>query len=176
VSSGASRPAKKKVALNWTNANSRAVLEAAPDALLVVNRAGVVVAANLRAEKLYGYTREQLIGKMVESLIPDRFRDRHRQHLENFFRNPETQAIQVLKIFALRSDASEIPVDVSLSLLTIESETFAISATRDATERYRAEELKAAEAGQRQGEEHFRMVADTAPVLIWMSGADKLCT
>jgi PAS domain S-box-containing protein len=88
------------------------------------------------------------------------------------------QAKQVLEIFALRSDASEIPVDVSLSLLTIGSETFAISATRDATERRRIEELKRAEAvlrETRESEQRFRLIADTAPVLIWMSGADQLC-
>src|ERR1700687_51658 len=129
----------------WADANCRAVLEAAPDAMLVVNRAGEIVAANLQAQKFYGYSRERLIGSVVESLIPARLRDRHRQHRENFFANPETQFMQVLEIFAVRSDASEIPVDVSLSLLTIGSETFAISAIRDAAERVRAEELKRAE-------------------------------
>jgi PAS domain S-box-containing protein len=82
----------------------------------------------------------------------------------------------VLEISAVRSDASEIPVDVSLSLLTIASETFAISVIRDATERVRAEELKRSATILRESEERFRLVADTAPVLIWMSGANKLCT
>ena len=126
----------------WADANCRAVLEAAPDAMLVVNRAGEIVAANLQAQKLYGYSREHLIGRVVESLIPARLRDRHRQHRENFFANPEMQATQVLEIFAVRSDASEIPVDVSLRLLTIGTETLAISAVRDATERRRLEEVK----------------------------------
>src|ERR1019366_4969846 len=105
-----------------------------------------IVAANLQAQKLYRYSREHLIGSVVESLIPPRLRDRHRQHRENFFANPETQAMQGLEIFALRSDASETPVDVSLSLLTIGSETFGISAIRNATERVRAEELNRSEA------------------------------
>jgi len=160
----------------WADANCRAVLEAAPDAMLVVNRTGEIVAANQQATKLYGYSREHLIGRVVESLIPARLRDRHRQHRENFFANPEMQATQVIEIFAVRSDASEIPVDVSLGLLTIGTETFAISAVRDATGRVRAEELKRSEAILRESEERFRLVADTAPVLIWMSGTDKLCT
>ena len=146
----------------WADANCRAVLEAAPDAMLVVNRTGEVVAANQQATKLYGYSREHLIGMVVESLIPARLRDRHRQHRENFFANPETQAIQVLEIFAVRSDASEIPVDVSLKLLTIGTETFAISAVRDATEHRRLEELKRAEAVLREkneSEERFRLAA-----------------
>ena len=161
---------------DWADANCRAVLEAAPDAMLVVNRTGEIVAANQEATKLYGYGREQLIGRVVESLIPARLRDRHRQHRENFFANPEMQTMQVIEIFAVRSDASEIPVDVSLRLLTIGTETFAISAIRDATARVRTEELKRAEAILRESEQRFRSVADTAPVLIWMSGSDKLCT
>ena len=160
----------------WADANCRAVLEAAPNAMLVVNRTGEIVGVNQEATKLWGYSREHLIGRVVESLIPARLRDRHRQHRENFFANPEMQTMQVTEIFAVRSDASEIPVDVSLSLLTIGTETFAISAIRDATSRVRAEELKRSETILRESEERFRLVADTAPVLIWMSGTDKLCT
>jgi PAS domain S-box-containing protein len=146
----------------WADANCRAVLEAAPDAMLVVNRAGEIVAANLQAQKFFGYSREHLIGSVVESLIPARLRDRHRQHRENFFANPETQARQVLEIFAVRIDALEVPVDVSLSHLTIGPETFAISAIRDATERRRMEELKA-------GEEHSRRLVQRSSVAMIVS-------
>ena len=130
--------------------------------MLVVNLAGEIVAANLRATKLYGYSREHLIGRVVESLIPARLRDRHRQHRQNFFANPEKQAMQVIEIFAVRSDASEIPVDVSLSLLTIGTETFSITAVRDATERRRLKELKRGEAccaQEKESEERFRLAA-----------------
>jgi len=160
----------------WADDNCRAVLEAALDAMLVVNRAGEIVAANLQAQKLYRYSREHLIGRVVESLIPARLRERHRQHRENFFANPETQFMRVLEIFAKRSDATEFPVDVSLSRLMIGSETFAISTIRDTTERRRTEELKRSEVVSRESEERFRLLADTAPVLIWESGTDKLCT
>jgi PAS domain S-box-containing protein len=138
-------PQHQGEAPEWADANCRAVLEAAPDAMLVVNRVGEVVAANQQAQKLYGYGHEQLIGRVVESLIPARLRDRHQQHRENFFANPETKFMQVLDIFAERSDGSEIPVDVSLSRLPIGSETFAISAIRDTTDRNRAEDLKRTE-------------------------------
>ena len=160
----------------WANSNCQAVLEAAPDAMLVVNRAGEILAANLQAQKLFGFSHEQLIGRVVESLLPARFRERHRQHREHFLADLETQFTQVPGIFGLRSDSSEVPVDVSLSRLTIGSETFAISAIRDTTERLRMEELKRSEAVLRESEEHFRLLADTAPVLIWQSGKDKLCT
>jgi PAS domain S-box-containing protein len=162
--------------LRWADANSQAVLEAAPDAMLVINRAGEILAVNLQAEKLYGFSREQLIGKVVESLIPERFRDRHRQHREHFLANPKIQFMQVPGIFALRSNTNEFPVDVSLSRLTVGTEILAISAIRDTTERVRAEELRRSEAVLRESEERFRLVADTAPVLIRVSGIDKLCT
>ncbi len=160
----------------WADANCQAVLEAAPDAMFVVNRAGEILAANLQAGKLFGISREQLIGRVVESLLPVRFRDRHRQHRERFLANPETQFIQVPGIFGVRSDTSEFPADVNLSRLTLGSEAFAISAIRDATERVRVEELKRSESVLRESEERFRLLADTAPVLIWQSGKDKLCT
>ena len=172
----ASLPRHQSGVPDWTDANYQAVLDAAPDAMLIVNRAGEILAANLQAKKLFGLSLEQLVGRVVESLLPVRFRDRHRQHRERFLANPETQFIQVPGIFALRNDASEFPVDVSLSRLSIGSETFAISAIRDSTERLRMEELKRSEAVLRESEEHFRMLADTAPVLIWQSGKDKLCT
>ena len=160
----------------WADSNCHAILETSPDALLVVNRPGKIVAANLQAEKLFRLVREQLIGVVVESLLPVRFRERHRQHRENFLANPEAQFMQVPDIVALRSDASELPVDISLSRLNIGSESFAISAIRDATERLRVEELKRSEAILRESEERFRSLADTAPVLIWQSGKDRLCT
>jgi PAS domain-containing protein len=84
--------------------------------------------------------------------------------------------MQVPGIFGVRSDTSEFPADVNLSRLTVGSETFAISAIRDATERLRMEDLKRSEAVLRESEKHFHLLADTAPVLIWQSGKDKLCT
>jgi PAS domain S-box-containing protein len=169
-------PRHRGDAPEWTDANCRAVLEAAPDAMLVVKRAGEIVAANRQAQKLFRYSHEHLIGSVVESLIPSRLRDRHRQHRENFFADLEIQSMQMLEIFAEHSDASEFPLEVSLNRLTIGSETFAISVIRDATERARTEELKSSEAVLRGSEERFRFLADSAPVLIWVSGINKLCT
>src|SRR5271169_756249 len=164
-------PPRRSQPPEWADANCRAVLEAAPDAMLVVNRAGEIVAANLQAEKLHGYSREHLIGSVVESLIPARLRDRHRQHREDFFANPQLQAMQGLEIFALRSDASEIPLDVNLRLLTIGTEIVAISASRDATERRRIDELKRAEAvlrETRESEERYRRIVETTNEGVWL--------
>jgi PAS domain S-box-containing protein len=158
----------------WSDLSIQSLLNAAPDAMLAVNRAGRIVIANIQAEHLFGYTRQQLIGKSVEALIPPRLRGQHPDHRENFFGDPRVRpAGEGLELFALRADGSEIPVDISLSPLVTESGTFVITAIRDMTERRHIEELKKSEAVLRESEERFRSIANTAPVLIWQSGIDK---
>jgi PAS domain S-box-containing protein len=164
----------------WTDTDFRSLVDAAPDAMMVVNQAWEVVVANTQAEKLFGYSREQLIGKSVESLISPKFRELHAQDRGNFFSDARVQPSGTwLELFALRHDGAEIPVEINLSPLTTEAGTFVISAIRDATDLRRVEELKKSEAvlrETRESEERFRLMADFAPVLIWMSGPDKLCT
>jgi PAS domain S-box-containing protein len=164
----------------WVDLNVQSLLDAATDATLVVNRAGEIVVANVQAEKLFGYSREELIGWSVESLIPPRLRVEHPQHRGNFFGDSRVRPMGVgLELFVLRGDGAEVPVDISLSPLTNEAGTFVVSAIRDATDRRRTEEQKMSEAvlrETRESEQRFRLIADTAPVLIWMSGTDKLCT
>src|SRR5271167_4882901 len=160
--------------------SAQSLLDGAPDAMLLVNRAGEIVVANVQAEKLFGYGREELIGRSVESLVPPRLRAEHPQHRGNFFGAPRVRAMGVgLELFALRGDGTEVPVEISLSPLTTESGTFVISAIRNLTDRRQTEELKRAEAvlrETRESEERFGLLANTAPVLIWMSGTDKLCS
>jgi PAS domain S-box-containing protein len=162
----------------WVDVSAQSLLDAAPDAMLIVNRAGEIVVANSQAEKLFGYVREELIGRPVESLIPPRLRTEHPQHREHFFGDPRVRPMGMsLELFALRKDATEVPVEISLSPLTNEAGTFVVSAIRDATDRRRTEGLKMLDAvlrETRESEERFSLVADTAPVLIWMSGTDKL--
>jgi PAS domain S-box-containing protein len=105
----------------WPDTSFRTLLDEAPDAMLMVNRAGEIVIGNAQAEKLFGRTREQLVGHPVESLIPPRLRDRHPQHRENFFDDPRVRPMGAgLELFALRGDGTEIPVEISLSPFTTE--------------------------------------------------------
>ena|SRR5271167_1640115 len=123
--------------------SAQSLLDGAPDAMLLVNRAGEIVCANVQAEKLFGYGREELIGRSVESLIPLRLRAEHPQHRENFFSDPRVRPMGMgLELFALRKDATEVPVEISLSLLTSEAGTFIVGSIRDATDRRRTEGLK----------------------------------
>ncbi|MGC1452363.1 MAG: PAS domain S-box protein [Candidatus Sulfotelmatobacter sp.] len=176
----ATSPPRRGQPPKWADTSFCSLLEAAPDAMLVVDRAGTIVVANEQAEKLFGYGNDELIGRSVESLIPPRLRAEHPKHRGNFFGDPRVRPMEAgLELFALRQDGTEFPVEISLSPLTNEAGTFIVSAIRDATERRRVEELKNAEVvlrETRESEQRFRLVADTAPVLIWMSGTDKLCT
>ena len=117
------------------------LLDAAPDAMLVVNEQGLIALANAEAEKLFGYSRQQLIGESIETLIPPAVRIAHAAHRSSFFKDPRARPMGAdLQLFAHKSDGSEIPVEISLSPLKTESGLFVISAIRDTTERRRAEE------------------------------------
>jgi len=157
------------------------VLDAIPDAILMINRAGEIVSANVQAEKLLGYSGAELVGQSVESLIPPRLRGEHTQHRENYFGDQSVQPMGMgLQLFALRKNGSEVPVEISVGPLTNEAGTFVVvTSLRDATDRRRAEGLKVLDAvlrETRESEERFSLVADIAPALIWMSDRDRLCT
>jgi protein-histidine pros-kinase len=127
------------------DAGFRALLESAPDAMVIADRDGRIVLVNKQAERLFGYTSAELLGQPVELLIPERYRDAHVRHRAGFVDQPRQREMGAgLELYARRKDATEFRVEISLSPMETESGLRITSAIRDVTDRVRlAEELRA---------------------------------
>ena len=120
----------------------RALIEAAPDAMVITAKRGAITLVNAQAEQLFGYSRDEMIGKQVEMLIPERFRREHGGRREHFFINPHARAMHSgLDLYARRKDGSEIPVEISLSPLPTDEGPVVTASIRDITDRKRTEIL-----------------------------------
>ena len=122
-------------------------LEFAPDAIVGVAPSGTIVLMNQQAEALFGYSRDELIGQSIETLVPERFRKIHPKHRDGYFKEPRTRGMGAgVELYAVRKDGTEFPVEISLSSIDTGEGILATAAVRDITDRAESEREKALQA------------------------------
>ena len=128
-------------------------LDSAPDAIVIIGRAGLIRAVNRQVSAMFGYAKDELLGQPIERLIPERFRAQHRTDREGYVRDPHLRPMGVgLELFGLRRDGTEFPVEISLSPIEDDAGPLVAAAIRDVTEHRRIEaELR-----------HLQSITDTA--------------
>lgn len=140
----------------------RNLLESAPDAVVIVNGSGRIHLVNKQTEKLFGYPRQELIDQPVEILLPERFHDRHMADRSRYASSPHARPMGAgLELLGRRKDATEFPVEVSLSPLESGEGTLISSAIRDVTDRNRAEEAL------RDTESRLSLALDSVKIGAW---------
>jgi PAS domain S-box-containing protein len=129
----------------------RQVVEAAPSAMVMVDHAGTVVLVNRQAERLFGYRREELLGRKVETLVPRRIRDRHPGMRGNYADHPRTRAMGSGRdLHGLTKDGREVPIEIGLNPLVMPDGTYVLASIIDITERKKAEAALRAQVEETQ--------------------------
>jgi PAS domain S-box-containing protein len=149
-----------------------AIVASAMDAIIAVDDQQHILVFNASAEKMFGCPATEALGGSMDRFIPQRFRKGHVEHLRRFGETRETSRTMgtLGALWAVRSNGEEFPIEASISHVEDAGKKLFTVIIRDITQRLRAEQAAA------ESEKRFRLIANTAPVLIWMSDPNKLCS
>src|ERR1017187_2585641 len=141
---------------------ARSVLDAAPDAMIIIDAFGIIQFTNRQVSALFGYTHDEIIGQSIEKLMPERFRARHTRHREHYVSDVRVRPMGVgLDLFGRRRDGTEFPLEISLSPIKDADRTLVAAAIRDASghKRAEAELIVARESADRANQGKSRFLA-----------------
>ncbi|KTD24620.1 MULTISPECIES: two-component system sensor histidine kinase NtrB [Legionella] len=135
---------EKNDELEELNKKWHQILEVAPDAMLIVNEKGEIIFANLQCENIFKYSKEELLGQLIEVLIPEPYKSRHPEYRTHYFKKPRTRPMgSGMELYGQRKNQEIFPVEISLSPLKIKNGLIALAAIRDITERKKIEKTLA---------------------------------
>jgi PAS domain S-box-containing protein len=148
------------------------IVGSAMDAIIAVDEERRIVLFNAAAEKMFGCTQDEAVGTVIDRFIPERFRSEHKAYMCRFGESGVTTRNMGTPdpLCAVRTNGQEFPMEASITHLESDGRKLFTVIVRDITERLRAEEAI------RESEERFRLVANTAPVMIWTAGTDQKCS
>ena len=139
---------------------ARSALDAAPDAMIIIDAGGIIRFTNRQVSALFGYEHDDIVGQSIEMLMPQRFRARHVGHRENYVNNVRVRPMGAgLELFGRRRDGTEFPVEICLSPIHDVGRTLVAAAIRDVTDRKR---IEAELIVTREAAEAARELADRA--------------
>lgn len=155
-------------ALTESEDRFRAVVESAPDAIIVADHAGAIISWNKGAQRLFAYAEEEVLGQALTLIMPARYRDAHQKGIERIRSAGAPRLIgRTIELHGLRKDGSEFPLELSLATWKTAKGTFYSGILRDITERKRAE------ASLRESQERFRQLAENICEVFWLTDPRK---
>jgi diguanylate cyclase (GGDEF)-like protein/PAS domain S-box-containing protein len=161
------RAQSERKQLEFSLSKMNALLEATPDCLIISNKEGYIIFVNVVAEKIFGYTTEELIRQRIEFLLPARYKKHHVKKRQHYFEKPKLRPMgQEQELFGQHKDGHEFPVEISLSPIETEEGLLVLATVRDITER------KQAENALKMSELRFRTMAEAMPQVVWITRPD----
>ena len=159
-------------ALRLSEERNQLIVETALDGVITINLHGRITGWNTQAEKMFGWSRSEALGmELAELVIPAHLRDAHRKGIQRYITTGAARVLNKrIELSGLHRGGHEFPVELAITPIGFGDELMFSAFIRDITSRNRAE------AALRESEQRFRTTANSAPVMIWMSGPDKRCT